>query len=141
MRSRQGVKQVLQDPAGNAETFRTDDLSPMLLDLRDTVAGVLEGTKTPQGWEDEFGATIAGVRSALEVSQLLELADELRGRSEAELRLGGEVGQTDTVNADVAKDVQVRLSLGSRGEQLDSEFAQEAPDELAHRESVLRQVL
>jgi pimeloyl-ACP methyl ester carboxylesterase len=72
------VKQILHGPAGSAKAFRIDDLSPVLLDLRDSVPCVIEGSKTPRRWEDEFGAAIAGVRPALEVSELLELVDELR---------------------------------------------------------------
>jgi hypothetical protein len=116
----------------------------VLFDLGDTVPRVLQGTKTTMGREDEFGAAITGVRPALEVSQLLKLADELRRRSQAELGLGSEVRKTDSIDAEVAEDVEVRLAqirvavLGSWGKQLDPELAEEAPQELPHRQPVSR---
>jgi hypothetical protein len=112
--------------------------------LRDAIPRVLQSTKTPMGWEDEFGAAITGVLPALEVSQLLKLADEFRRRSQAELGLGGEVSQADSIDAEVAEDVEVRLAqidipmLGSWGKQLDSELAKEATEELPHRQPVPR---
>jgi len=131
-------------PARSVESFRTGDLSPVLFYLRDAIPRILQGTKTPTGWEDELGAPIAGVRAALEVSEPLKLADELRRRSQAELGLGGEVGEADSIDADIAEDVEVRLAqgripmLGSWGKQLDPELAEEAPQELPHRQPVPR---
>jgi hypothetical protein len=116
----------------------------VLFYLRDAIPRVLQGTKTPMGWEDELCAAITGVRAALEVSQLLKLADELRRRSQAELGLGGEVGEANALDAEVAEDVEVRLAqiripmLRSWGKQLDSELAEEAPQELPHRQPVPR---
>lgn len=116
----------------------------MLFYLGDANPRILQGTKAPLGWEDEFGAPITGVRPALEVSQLLKLADEFRRRSQAELGLGGEVSEADSIDTEVAEDVEVRLAqiripmLGSWGKQLDSELAEEAPQELPHRQPVPR---
>ena len=116
----------------------------MLFYLRDAIPRILQSTKAPLGWEDELGAAITGVRPAIEVSQLLKLADELRRRGQAELGLGGEVSKADSIDAEVAEDVEVRLAqiripmLGSWGKQLDSELAEEAPQELPHRQPVSR---
>jgi hypothetical protein len=138
---------VLHGPASRVESGRLDDLSPMLFDLRDSIPSILKGTKAPIGWEDELGAAITGVRPAFEVSQILKLAHELRGCSKAELGLGRKVSQADPLDAEVAEDLEVRLAqirvpvLGSRGKQLDSELPQQAPQELAHRQAVMGQVL
>jgi hypothetical protein len=119
----------------------------VLFYLRDAIPGVLQGAKAPLGWEDELGTAITGVWPAVEVSQLLKLVDELRRRSQAELGLGGEVSKADSIDAEVAEDVEVRLAqiripmLRSWGKQLDSELAEEAPQELPHRQPVSRYVL
>jgi hypothetical protein len=119
----------------------------VLFYFRDAIPRDLQGTTTPIGWEDELCAAITAVRAALEVSQLLKLAHELGHRSQAELGLGGEVGEADAIDAEVAEDVEVRLAqiripmLGSWGKQLDSELAKEAPQELPHRQPIPRELL
>ena len=144
---RQSIQKVLHGPACRIELGRLDDLRPMLFNLRHPIPSVLQGSTSPIGREDELGAAITGVRPAFEVSQVLKLAHELRGRSEAELGFGGEVSEANPLDAEVAEDLEVRFAkirvpmLGSRSKQLDSELSQQAPEELAHRQTVTGQVL
>ena len=143
----QGIKQGLHGPARSLESFGTGDLGPVLFYLRDAIPRILKGTQAPPGWEDELGAAIPGIRPAIEVSQVLKLADELRRRSQAELGLGSEVGEADSIDADVAEDVEVRLTqiripmLGSWSKQLYAELAEEASQELPHRQPVSGEVV
>ena len=115
-----------------------------MLYLRDAIPRVLQSTKTPNGREDELRAAIASVWAALEVPQILKLADELRRRSQAELGLGGEVGEADALDPEVAKDVEVRLAqirismLPCWGKQLDPELAEEASQELPNGQPISR---
>jgi hypothetical protein len=119
----------------------------VLFYLGDPISRIRQGTPAPVSWEEELGAAIMGVGSALKVSQFLKLADEFRRRSQAELGFGGEVGEADSIDAEVAKDVEVRRAeiripmLGSRAKQLDSELAEEASEQLPHRQPVPREVL
>ncbi|GAC1319063.1 MAG: hypothetical protein NVSMB22_01650 [Chloroflexota bacterium] len=67
---------------------------------------------------------------------MLQFVDQFRGCGKAELRPRGEVGETDPVDADVAKDLEVRLSkvcvamVGGRGKKLESKLAEQADEQL-----------
>jgi hypothetical protein len=118
----------------------------VLLDLGDPVAGVVEYLPAAPGREDQFRPPVARVWAAFQVTELLQLADQPGGRGEAQLRPGGQIGQPDAIDADVAEDVHVRLPhVGvavrcSGGEQLDPELAQQPAKELADGEPVGGQV-
>lgn len=118
----------------------------MLLDLGDPVAGVVECLPAAPGREDQLGPPVVRVRAAFQVTELLQLADQLGGRGQAQLRPAGQVGQPDAVDADVAEDVQVRRPyvgvavLGRGGGQLGPELAQQPYQELADGGPVGRQV-
>lgn len=73
----QRVEELLENPAGGVESHRVDRARPVILDLCNPISGVVQGSTTATGWEDELGATIARVRPALEVAKLFEFGDEL----------------------------------------------------------------
>ncbi len=119
-----------------------------MLNFRHTAAGIVEGTQPAGRQEDEPRAPVAGIGPALEVSEVLELGDQLRRGREAQLRLGGEVRETDSVDAaEVAEDLEVRLAqvpisvLSRGGEQFHAELSEKAAEELADGQPIAGQVL
>jgi len=118
----------------------------VLFDLGDFVPGVVERLPAAAGREDQLGPLVVRVGAAFQVTELLQLADQLGGRGQAQLRPGGQVSQPDAVDADVAEDMHVRLPHvgvavgGGGGEQLDPELAQQPDQELADGEPVGGQV-
>src|SRR6266487_2208683 len=64
------------------------------------------------GGEDELGSPVGAIRPAFQVTQILQLADQLGRGGQAQLGPDGQVGKPDAVHPQVAKDVQVRLLLG-----------------------------
>ena len=118
----------------------------MLLDLGDPVAGVVEHLPAAPGRKDQLRPSVPRIWAAFQVTELLQLADQLGGRGQAQLRPGGQISQPDAVDADVAEDMHVRLPHvgvavgGGGGEQLDPELAQQPDQELADGEPVGGQV-
>jgi len=102
----------------------------MLLDLGDPIAGVAESLSSARCRKDQLRPPVGGIRSAFQIAELLEIAHQLRGGAQAQLRPGRQLGQPDTIDADVAEDVQVRFAdvgvpvLVRRCEQFDTEFPQ-----------------
>jgi hypothetical protein len=114
----------------------TKQCSPPPFDLGDSIARVVECRPSFGRRENELGATVMRIRSTLEVAKALQLIDQFGGRRETQLRIGREVGQADSVDADVAEDMQVRFAdvsvaavLGSR-EQVSPERGKQADEEL-----------
>lgn len=118
----------------------------MLLDLGDSVPGVVECLPAAPGREDQLRPPVARVGAAFQVTELLQLGDEVGGGGQAQLRARGQVGEPGAVDTDVAEDVQVRLpqvgvaALGGRCGHLGPEFAQQPDQELADREPVVGQI-
>jgi hypothetical protein len=105
----EGVQQFLQGAAGVGEALRPDDLRPVLLDLGDPVAGVVERTAAAGGRKNELGPLVGAVGPAFQIAQRLQVADQLGDGGQAQLSPARQVGEPDAVHADVAEDVQVRL--------------------------------
>ena len=74
------------------------------------IAGVVERLPAAVGREDQLGPPIGRIRSSLEVTQPLQIAHELRGGRQAQLRPERHVRQPDAVDAHVAEDVQMGLT-------------------------------
>jgi hypothetical protein len=77
----------------------------------------------------------------------LELVDELRHRRQSHVRLVGQVGEPDAVDADVPPDLEVReADLGEQlvlfrvVEQIDAEVVLEACEQLPDREPIVREL-
>ena len=82
----------------------------MVLDLGDAVAGGVESLSASGRRVDEFRAAIRGVWPPLEVAELLQVIDKLRCCGQAELRPGGQGGESDALDAKAPEDLQVRSS-------------------------------
>ena len=143
---RQLVQQVLHHPAHVVEMRSAHGCPPVLLDLGDPITGVAESLPSARCRKDQLRPPVGGIRSALEIAELLQIADQLRGGAEAQLRSGCQLGQPDTIDADIAEDVQVRFAdvgvavLVRRREQFDAELSQQPAQELADRQAVGRQI-
>ena len=82
-------------------------LAPPLLEVGDEPSGGVEHFATFRCREDQLCATIARVRSPLEVAAFLQLVDELGARRQTEVRPFCERGQPDALDADVPPHLQV----------------------------------
>ena len=81
-----------------------------------------------------------------EVAEVLELVDEFGAGGQAQLCLGGEVGQADAVDADVAPhlevgeaDVEEPAVCFRTGEELGPELEEQPDEDLADGETVGRE--
>ena len=108
----------------------------MLFDFGDPVASVVECCAAAGGREDQFGPSVGGVRPAFHIPELLQVVDQFGGGGEAQLGAGGELGQPDAVDAEVAEDLQVRhlqvgiTAVGCGLEQLGPEVPQQPSQRL-----------
>ncbi|HSP39707.1 MAG TPA: hypothetical protein VLR26_18360 [Frankiaceae bacterium] len=93
---------------GCIEGWAANDVGPMLLDLGNAIPGSVEGASPALGGIDQLGAAVGRIRPSIQIPQALEVVDQLGGRSRAELRPRGELGQADAIDADVPKDLKVR---------------------------------
>jgi hypothetical protein len=132
-----GRQEALKGRTGVIEFGLSDQVSPVLLDLGDPVAGILQRLPPAGRRKDELGSAVGGIWLSLEVAEVLQVGDQVRGSGQAQLRPAGEFGQPDAVNADVAEYLQMRFSrvavttLGCTREQLDPELSQQPYEQLA----------
>jgi hypothetical protein len=80
---RQLIKQVLHGLAHGVEAVGAEEFAPVLLDLGDPVAGVVERLPAAPGREDQLCPPIVRVWAAFQVTELLQLGDQLGGRGQA----------------------------------------------------------
>lgn len=126
------------------ELLRPDASGPALFEVCDSSPGVVEQRATAGGGEDEFCASVGGVGATFEVAEPLEIVDQFRACSEAELRSIGELRESDAVDAHIPPDLEmgqphVRVARACcGGEEVGTEFVEQANEELADRKSLRR---
>src|ERR1700742_1676010 len=101
------VEQALQGGTQLVKGLGADDCRPLLFDCGYSVAGMGHHGISPLGEADEFGASVAGVWSTLEVTEVLQVVDQLGGGGQAQLRAAGEFGESHLTHPDRTEDLQV----------------------------------
>jgi hypothetical protein len=142
----EGNNKVVQGSARRIEGPFGEALSPSLFELCDGGSGGVEYGTPLLCRKEEFCATVGRVGTPGEVTELLELVDELGACGQAELGLSGEVCEPNAIDADVAPHLQLReaqieespVSLRG-GEEFGAELVEQAAEELTDRESVMGQ--
>jgi hypothetical protein len=144
VRAFEGGEEVVEGAAGDVELSAWEFLAPSLFEFGDGLSGGVEDLAAFAGWEDQLCSAVGGVGSPFEVAEVLEFVDEFRASGQAELRFGGEVGQPDAVDADVAPHLEVgeadveELAVGlCVGEELGPEVVEQPAKELADGESIV----
>ena len=104
----QPVEKDLHGLAHGVEAVGAGEPAPVRLELGNPVPRVVERSPAATGREDQLRPPVLRVGAAFQLAELLQLADQLRGGGQAQLRPGGQLGEPDAVDTDVAEDVQVR---------------------------------
>jgi hypothetical protein len=140
------VQQGLQALTGALKTRVTQQFGPLLFDLGNAIAGVVECSPSFGRREDQLRAAIRGIGPAFQIAEALQLIDEFGGRREAQLRVACEMGQPDSADPDIAENMQVRFPdicvttvLGGR-EQVSPECCQQADQQLTDGQPIGGQV-
>lgn len=126
-----GSYELVQGVHGCVEGGAPNDVGPPLLYLGNSIPRCVEGVPPPPGGIDQLGSAVGGIGVAFQVAPGLQVVDQLGGRGWTQLRAGGEVGEPDAVDADVAEDLKVCLAqvveacLGCRRQQLGAELSQQ----------------
>jgi len=81
----QDIHQVLHGRAHVVEEMSPENVSPVLFDFGDSVAGVVKRLAAAGGGKDQLRSPVGGIRAALEITQPLQIADEFRGGGQAQL--------------------------------------------------------
>ena len=133
----------MESAAGDIEGSAWEFLAPSLFELGHSLSGGVEGLAAFSGREDQLCPTVGGIGTPFEVAEMLELVDELGAGSKAQLRLGGEVGQPDAVDTEVAPhlevgetDVDEPAVYLRTGEKLRPELVEQPAEDLADGETV-----
>ncbi len=98
------------------------------------------------GQVDELGAAVGRVRPPNQIPHLLQVVDQFRRGSQAQLRTIRQLGQPDPAHADVAENLHVRVSdvtesrFGARRGEVVAELPQQPRQQLPDRLSIRRQI-
>lgn len=103
----EGGEEFVESAAGDVEGSAWEFLAPSLFELGDDLSGGVEDLAAFAGREDQLCSAVGRIGTPFEIAEMLELVDEFRAGGQAQLRLAGEVGQPDAVDAEVAPHLEV----------------------------------